>query len=300
MDISTSSYFGKYLSELRLSRGYTNTNEYLRRYPVQMSNVHYRHLESGNRKISIETAKDLCEALQADAKIFYFNLLKDSLPEEFMDFFVPLSRDKDSVDLSRECMKVQYQTAVMRALDSQVLFPSSEACEYLEKHFELMPVIWCVYSTAHAGQEDIEQIIQKNEISVSSKAAIDELSRLGLVNIKKHAGRLVAVRVKPSICFSHHALGLRILQHETKQSLSQYVHPRNPQLKDSILILSVMSVSPKARKRIFRRIQDLSSELREAADVSFSCESETSEPVFYSIVFAPRKQYAAKPVPDRV
>ncbi len=287
-------FFGKYLSELRLSRGYSNTNEYLRRYPVEMSSVHYRHLESGNRKISIEAAKDLCDALQAEAKSFYCYLLKDSLPEEFMDFFVGLSNENE------ESVKQQYQRALMRALDSQVLFPSTETCEYLEAHFELMPVIWLVYSVARASLADIERIIQKNDICISSQEAVDKLIQLGLMRSEQHADKNVVVRMKPSICFSHHDLGLRILQHETERSLSQYVLPRNPQLKDSVLILSLMSASPKTRKVMFQRIQDLIRELRIAADVSFSTESEKSEPVFYSIVFAPRQQYSAKPVTDRL
>lgn len=104
------------------------------------------------------------------------------------------------------------------------------------------------------------------------------------------------VRAKPSICFSHHELGLKILTHETERSLAEYVQPRNPQLKDSILILSIMSASDESRKIIFRRIQDLVTKLRESADISFHAGENESEPVFYSIVFAPRGQYSAKPV----
>lgn len=279
---------------MRLSRGFSNINEYLRRYPLAMSNVHYRHLESGNRKISIDSAKELCEALQADARAFYCNLLRDYLPEEFMDFFVTLSSlESPHTDKERKLLKQQYQAAVMRSLDSQVFFPSNEACEYLAEHFELMPIIWFVYSVAKANLADIEKIIQKNKIAVSAQSVVDQLSRISLL---KTEGEGTIVRMKPSICFSHHELGLKILKHETDRSLAQYVQPRNPQLKDSVLILSVMSASAESRKIIFRRIQDLMRKLRESADVSFYANESESEPVFYSIVFARCEQYSAKPV----
>lgn len=290
-------HFGRYLSELRHSRGYTNTNEYLRKYPLAMSSVHYRHLESGNRKISIDSARELCQALQADAKVFYCNLLRDCLPEEFMDFFATLSRDKNlpSTVEDRDTLRQKYQNAVMRALDSQVLFPSMEACDYLEKHFELMPIIWFIYSVPKVNLFDIDKIIQKNKLAISANDAVDALLRLSLV--KKEIGDAV-VRVKPSICFSHHELGLRILKHETERSLKAYVQPRNPQLNESVLILSVMSASEESRKIIFKRIQDFVRKLRESAVVSFHANESESEPVFYSIVFAPRGEYSAKSIED--
>ncbi|MBX9771662.1 MAG: hypothetical protein K2X29_09840 [Candidatus Obscuribacterales bacterium] len=289
--------FGAYLKELRRSRGFANINEYLRSYPVPMSHVHYRHLESGNRNTSIDSAKELCEALRADTKVFYFNLLKDWLPEEFMDFFVTLSSEANSPQskAERESVKRKYQKAVMQALDSQVLFPSAEACDYLDERFELLPIVWFVYSVAQASLRDIERIAEKNGISVNIEKTVEELTRLGVLSTEKSGNKVMVARMRPSICFSHHDLGLRILQHETRRSLSQYVLPRNPQLKESVLILSVMSASQQTRKIIFQRIQDFVRQIREGAEVSFKSGAK-NEPVFYSITFAPCKRYAAKPV----
>lgn len=297
--MGNNNYFGNYLSELRRSRGYSNTNEYLRKYPIPMSNVHYRHLESGNRKIGTESARELCEALEADAKVFYCNLLKDSLPSEFMDFFVSLSTGDTGISSSsdQEAVKQQYQSAVMHALESQVLFPTEAACQYLDVHFELLPLLWFIYSVKEANLKNIEALLLKNAIRASAVEIVNKFVQLGLVQTEMHK-ELVVTRMKSSICFSHHDLGLKILRHETERALSEYVEPRNPELKDSVLILSVMSASKETRKIIFRRIQDIVSQLRQAAQVSFDDASEDSQPVFYSIVFAPRKQYAVKPVSE--
>lgn len=292
-------HFGKYLSELRISRGYLNTNEYLRAYPIAMSSVHYRHLESGSRRVSIEAAKELCEALKVDAKVFYFHLLKDSLPEEFMDFFVAMAKETSyDSPVEKNEINQQYQQAVMRTLSSRVHFPTIEACDYLEKHFELMPLIWFVYSTHSASLEEIQAIAQKNEITVPLEKHLDELAALGLILVKKDSNKFIVSRVKPTISFSHHRLGLQILSHETNLSLSQYNKARNPELKEPILILSIMSVSEKTRKIIFRRIQDFVSESRAAAEISYNS-TEKSEPVFYSVVFAPQRQYSVKPVSEK-
>lgn len=294
--------FGRYLSRLRAARGFSNTNEYLRQYPVPMSSVHYRHLESGNRKVSIDAAKDLCEALQADTKVFYFNLLRDWLPNEFMDFFVSMDCDPVTSDGPADLAEVKqrYQEAVMRTLSAQVLFPSSEACQYLEAHFDLLPLIWFVYSTENASVEGFQAIAHKNNIALPTEKTIDELQRLGLIFVEKQEKMIVISRVKSSISFSHNKLGLRILDYEIQKSLAQYDKSRNPHMRDSILILSVMSASEKTRKIIFKRIQDFVGEVREAADVSSKSKTEDSEPVFYSLVFASRKECAVKPVFDKV
>ncbi len=81
---------GNFLRETRLSRGYTNVNEYLRKYQLPISYVYYRDIEIGKRKIGLESAKVLCAALHVDYRVFYTHLLKDLLPKDVMDSFVHL------------------------------------------------------------------------------------------------------------------------------------------------------------------------------------------------------------------
>lgn len=86
---------GNYLRETRLSRGYTNVNEYLRKYQLPISYVYYRDIEIGKRKIGLESARVLCAALHVDYRVFYTHLLKDLLPKDVMDSFVHLIPQND-------------------------------------------------------------------------------------------------------------------------------------------------------------------------------------------------------------
>lgn len=107
-------HLGNYLRETRLSRGYTNVNEYLRKYQLPISYVYYRDIEIGKRKIGLESAKVLCEALQVDYRIFYSHLLKDMLPPDVMDTFVHLipqdNGNQESHDQSKELKYLLSQT----------------------------------------------------------------------------------------------------------------------------------------------------------------------------------------------
>ena len=78
-----------------MSRGYNNVNEYLRKYQLPISYVYYRDIEIGKRKIGLESARVLCEALQVDYRVFYSHLLKDLLPPDVMDYFVHLIPQSD-------------------------------------------------------------------------------------------------------------------------------------------------------------------------------------------------------------
>jgi transcriptional regulator with XRE-family HTH domain len=279
-----SNYFGQFLRALRLSRGFTNINEYLRRYPLSISTVHYRYLESGSRKVGVDAAQELCTELQADAKSFYHNLLKDWLPEGFMAFFVGLSDDEQSAQ-AREV----YQKAVMRVLDAQTLYPSRACCEYLSNHFELMPIVWFFYSVFEASLEQITAVAKANGIAISVDQIVDDFEQFGL--IKVDAQRQVVQRVKPTISFSHDELGKKLLLHETQRRLNYYVKAGNEASKDTVVVLSMMCVSAKARQTIYRRIQDFLRDAAEGAKSSFEDRSQDSEPVYYSIIFAPRPQY---------
>jgi|GEM_PF-5574433 len=281
---NTDNHFGKFLGRLRISRGYTNINEYLRNFPLSISAVHYRYLENGSRKVSVDAAQVLCSELQVEAKSFYYNLLKDWLPDDFMDFFVGLS-DAEKNDETDAI----YQKAVRRVLDSQTLYPSKECCDYLHDHFELMPIVWFIYSVSKASLNDIAKVAKSNGILMSAERIVDEFQRYGLIELDSEGTS--ATRVKPIISFAHDKLSKQILLQETQRRLDFYVQLNDSDPKDTVVVLSTMCVSDEARQTIYRRIQDFLREVGDAAKSSFVEEAEPSEPVFYSILFAPRPQY---------
>lgn len=293
-DIGNNS-FGEFLSALRKSRGFTNISEYLRQYPLSISSVHYRQLESGNRNISIEAAKLLCKELQAEPKSFYYSLLKDWLPSSIMDFFVPLSEKETDA-------KLLYQQAIMRTFEAQTLYPNDECCNYLVQHFELMPILWLIYSRPTVSVVEIEKFALQHNVTTPARVIVDEFVRLGFIQLAEPHSSDVVQRVRPTISFAHHRLGQLILEKETKQFQGIFDQPDISARKDSLMFYSLMSISPEARQTMFRRIQEFVRDVRSSAEQTYlsgqsgKCDS---EPVFYSIVFAPRPQYRAQPVADK-
>lgn len=287
--------FGEFLSSLRISRGFTNVSEYLRCYPIGISGVHYRHLESGERNISIEAAKQLCEELQVEPKSFYYSLLKAWLPPAIMDFLVPLSEAKSDADHL-------YQQAIMRTFEAQILYPDDECCNYLVKHFELLPILWFIYSRSTVDVVEIEKLTLQHHIPMPAREIIGEFVRLGLVQFVDSNASVVVKRVRSTISFAHHRLGQLILEQETKQFQGIFEEPDTLANKDSVMIYSLISVSPPARQAMLRRIQEFVRDVRNSAEQTYlsnesgQCES---EPVFYSVMFAPRPQYRAQPATDQ-
>ena len=284
--------FGEFLSSLRMARGFKNVSEYLRSYPIGISSVHYRHLESGERNISIEAAKQLCKELQAEPKSFYFNLLKDWMPTEIMDLLVPLSeKENDPESL--------YQSAIMRTLDSQIFFPDEQCCNYLSENFELMPVLWFIYSKPIASVVEVEKLALQHNIATPARVIVDEFVRLGLVQFSEPNSSEVVQRVRPTVSFSHHRLGRMILEHEAKQFQGIFDEPDTSVRKDVLMSYSVMAISPQSRQIMFRRIQEFVRDVRSSAEQTYLSRENSSEPVFFSVVFAPRPQYRVEPKTDQ-
>ncbi len=271
--------FGKFLSSLRLSRGFKNVSEYLRSYPIGISSVHYRHLESGERNISIEAAKQLCKGLQAEPKAFYFNLLNDWLPEEILNFLVPLSNTQEDIE-------GLYRQAVSQAFATQILFPSNDACDYLASHFDLMAVLWFIYSVKKANLSDIQELISKNSTSLTAKDIVVEFVRLGLIQYCDRNNFEEVERVRPLISFAHHPIGKIVLEHEAKNF--QNILEKDSEKNSAIFYCNLVPMTPQSRQIIFSRIREFLRDVRNAAEYSYLSSAGNAEPVYYSVIYAPR------------
>lgn len=75
---------GTYLRKLRLARGFDSVSDYLRRYPMPITDTYYRDLENGRKAVSIETSEQICTALEADMHSFYYYYLKDFIPDSIV------------------------------------------------------------------------------------------------------------------------------------------------------------------------------------------------------------------------
>ncbi len=96
-----STHLGKFLLDLRLARGHQNIKAYVQEYALPISSTYYRDLELGKKQVSTETAKTLCDALQADESRFYHCLLQDVIPARALSMLTASSiTEQDNIDKS--------------------------------------------------------------------------------------------------------------------------------------------------------------------------------------------------------
>jgi len=153
--------------------------------------------------------------------------------------------------------------------------------------------LWLIYSQPVITITVLESLLEEQlhqHISMSAGRIVDEFKRLGLVQIEKSDGETVVRRIKPAISFMHHSLGKRILLSETESTLSKYSKPANPELSNSVMLYSLMFVSPEDRQTILRRIQEFVAQIYSAAQDTFKDKLE-SESVFFSVQLSPRPEY---------
>lgn len=91
MTNKSSSHLGKFLLNLRLSRGHENIKAYVQEYKLPISSTYYRDLELGKKQVSTDTAKVLCDALHADESNFYRSLLQDIIPAKALSMLTAVS-----------------------------------------------------------------------------------------------------------------------------------------------------------------------------------------------------------------
>lgn len=95
------SSLGKFLLNLRLSRGHENIKAYVQEYNLPISSTYYRDLELGKKQVSTETAKILCDALRADESDFYRSLLQDIIPAKALSMLTAVSiTEQDTIEKS--------------------------------------------------------------------------------------------------------------------------------------------------------------------------------------------------------
>lgn len=91
MKQTSATNLGKFLLNLRLSRGHDNIKAYVHEYALPISSTYYRDLELGKKQVSTETAKTLCDALLADETKFFHCWLKDIIPAKALSMLTAAS-----------------------------------------------------------------------------------------------------------------------------------------------------------------------------------------------------------------
>lgn len=294
--MSKVTHLGRFLRSLRIERGYTNVTQYLRKYKLPISDVYYRDLEAGRKMVGLENAGALCSALQADLQTYYFYLLKDLLPEQVIQLLVrPVVDDTfESIDeklAEQNRTHEVYRTVLMQHYSRQVLSLNEEAIAFFKQNFELLPILYFIYSLNGTNEREIGDVAKRNSVSMPASQIISQFERLGLVAIvsaENGSGPRKIRRLKPAITFSDDELLNKCILWETQKSLSQ---PRNKvtfEGEGAFVYQGLSMIAKDSHKHISRRIMDLITEIR-AADIDLL--STEAEPFHYSIIVSTRPEY---------
>lgn len=165
---------GRYLYSLRIARGFANISDYLRKYELRISDVYYRGVESGTKIISLDTADELCNDLEADRREFYVYLLRDLLPPDIVEKLIPPVVDETFSSLEEhqallERDKTIYREAFAKFMLSETYVLSEEAVRMLLERIDLMPVLHFLYAIEFVTPEQLASILEQNSIPESPK-----------------------------------------------------------------------------------------------------------------------------------
>lgn len=271
-----------------MNRGYTNVNEYLRSYKLPITYVYYREIEIGKRKLGLETAKSLCEALNVDRKAFYYHLLKDILPGDVTEHFkhmLPAGQRLNGQELAQDKQSIDeaYRTSLLNALRLNFTVLENEATRYFKENLDLMPLIWCIHSQPETTEDELESVAKSNGIEKSTRKILDDFQRLGLIEVVSDKGSKIARRLLPTIAWRDRQLHAAYLLNETEKTIEQH---RKGQATDVPTIKYGMAMlTDEQRKRVMSRIADLLAELGSGNNHNASSDSEL---YYFSVLLASR------------
>lgn len=286
---TTTTHLGNYLRTVRLSRGYTNVNEYLRSYKLPITYVYYREIEIGKRKLGLETAKSLCEALEVDNKAFYYHLLKDILPGDVTEHFkhmLPARQRMSGEELAREKESIDkaYRNSLLNALRLNFNMLEKEAAKYLKDNLDLMPLLWFIHSEAETTESDLEEVARANGIDKPIKKIIEDFQRIGLIEIdQSDKGSKVLRRLFPTIAWRDKQLHSAYLLNETEKTLEQ--QKQSESADEPTIKYGTVMLTDEQRERVMSRISDLLAELRASNEDASEADSEL---YYFSVLLASR------------
>lgn len=272
-----------------MHRGYTNVNEYLRSYKLPITYVYYREIEIGKRKLGLETARSLCEALDVDSKAFYYHLLKDILPSDVTEHFkdmLPARQRMNGEELSQEKESIDraYRNSFLDALRLNFTVLEKEAARYLKDNLELIPLLWFIHSEPETSESDLEAVAQANGIAKPIKKLLEDFKRFGLIEIVDSNKSTKAIRrLFPTMVWRDQQLHSAYLLNETEKTLEQH---KNANSQDAPTIkCGIAMLTDEQRQRVMCRITDLLAELKANNDDATETDSEL---YYFSVLLASR------------
>lgn len=290
MSKSKSTHLGQFLRTIREQRGYESIQEYARQYQLPVSYVYYTEIESGKKSISLESSKQLCEALEVDSIAFYYHVLKDILPENLQDDFlslVPLHKVTDPQDLTKKSTQIKqaYQKNQLSRLSSATSAMPEEGDLFFAKHPELHALVASIYCVSCTSDVELQKVAEQLGITVPIDEIIAKFQELGIIEVKDGNPRLIK-RIYDIIVTNDQRALASIVNAETERVIEDIDGFSAISPDETSCVFGIVGLTKQKQKEIRAFLADLDAELD-----SYHLQESDAEPQLTTIVFSPVKQY---------
>ncbi len=255
--VKTPTNLGSYLRKLRLARGFDSVSDYLRRYPMPITDTYYRDLENGRKTVSIETSEQICTALEADMHSFYYYYLKDFLPESIVDTLSPPAKTLS------ELANKQPDSWFYLYLPNQFHILDDRTNEFFSKRLDLFSALLFIACNSPAGVTDkqLAYFLTSSSIETPVEEVISIFDGLKLIAISNATPRrITSARVLLPKDLNK-GLRNKWLLAETEKSLSRV---QNTGLKQDVTLLrfGIRNIRKEKHKVVLARVAALMNEIR--------------------------------------
>jgi hypothetical protein len=287
-------HLARFLYSERVRRGYPSISDYLRAYNVPISESYYRDLESGRKVIRIESADALREALNLDARRFYFHLLRDVVPEAVFSKIVQPIPDTtfdapaDAIELLTERLE-KSRLALTQVLMEDAYIVGGDIVAYLDANMQLLPLIHFVYLKDECTFDEVQRVARKNGVRRGISSVLGDFRRYGIALVDKsrrtvrRLNRVFRIpRTSGGNAFKDRFL-LAEVQRSLQKSHSQVIGP-----DCSLVHSAILGLNPQGCSAVQSRLADL---LAELTAQSSDLETDGALPFFVSVVVSSREEY---------
>jgi hypothetical protein len=295
---SNATKLGQFLRSVRLARAYSNINEYMRRYVLPISDVYYREIESGKRKISIDSAKELCEALQIDYADFYYHLLQDILPQEVQGDFIsclpkPIPLDDSAKELKKQQVKLAYQKNFVDRLEKRIGYMNEESESYFHQHPQYVKFLTSIYCKPKTSEAELRRILEHDSEQTGLEQVLEDFERLGLIKLSPAVGdRIIERAYNYIIIRDQKLLALRLL-YETKVSIDNSCADVPHRKQAELLIHGIVGLNKNQYQEILTQLADLISQFRAAHE-----QGTEVDPYLLALLITPQLDYRLAEISD--
>lgn len=282
--VKTTTNLGTYLRTLRLARGFDSVSDYLRRYPVPITDTYYRDLENGRKTVSIETSEQICTALEADSHSFYYYYLKDFLPENILKTLSPPTKALS------ELSDKQPDSWFYLYLPNQFHVLDDNTNQFFTERLDLFSALLFIACNSPAGITDkqLAYFLTSSSIETPVTEVIRLFQDLKLISISKTSPhRITSERVLLPKNLNK-GLRNRWLLKETEKSLSKVQDGSKQDV--TLLRFGLKSIRPDKYKVVLSRVAALMNEIR----LSNSGLNETSQAYSSQIIISSRAEAGDK------